>query len=104
VVFPWVWRTILSEAAATAAATHPVVAVWKPPTGWSPPTEHGHIALILPGGVADSGWGVKVPRAAQMSIDHPNDAFIGCRVCSTYEPMALSERQHPRDQQTGRDC
>jgi len=76
------------EAAATAAAGHPVVAVWKAPQGSN---EHGHVALILPGGVVPSGWGVNVPRAAQLSIDHPNDAFIGCRVSSAFAAPKKTE-------------
>ena len=96
------WRVVGSavdqkandEAAAMAASGHPVVAVWKAPPG----TKHGHVAIILPGGVVPSAWGVRVPRAAQMSLDHPNDAFIGCRVSSAFgEPKKSDVKYYSRD-------
>jgi len=72
-------QTANREAAATAAANHPVIAAYKS-NG-----PHGHVALILPGGTkASSSWGVEVPRSASMTIDTPNNAYIGCRVSNAF--------------------
>ena len=60
----------LMQAEALASQGHAVVAL-KP----------GHIALVLPGGLALSpGWGVKVPMAAQLRIRNVESAFVGCRL------------------------
>ncbi len=51
----------------------------------------GHIALILPGGLASSSdWKLNVPRAAQLSLNNIDHAFVGCRLSRSWSGSAAS--------------
>jgi hypothetical protein len=54
----------------------------------------GHVALILPGGLAKSGgWNLKVPRAAQLRINDIGSAFVGCRLSYSWPPDKIAQVQ-----------
>jgi hypothetical protein len=69
----------LTSAEAAAAGGKAVIAV-----------NNGHIALILPGGLISSGWNLNVPRAAQLSIDHLQYAFVGCKLSLSFKKDVIA--------------
>jgi hypothetical protein len=61
------------------AAGNPVIAAWQS----SGPT--GHVALIIPGGLAfSSSWGVNVLRSASILLNDIDAAYIGCRLSNAF--------------------
>lgn len=53
----------------------PVVAAWFNKLG------HGHVSLVIPGGLQPSGgWGLDVPNSANMQLNSINSSYIGCRL------------------------
>ncbi|OSI74429.1 hypothetical protein BSZ21_05840 [Bradyrhizobium canariense] len=76
-------------AAMRAADGNPVVAAWQS----NGPT--GHVALIIPGGLAfSSSWGVNVPRSASISLNDIDAAYIGCRLSNAFGANKKSEVQY----------
>ena len=67
-------QAALTKAEQNAASGKAVIAV-----------KTGHVALLLPGGLIKSGWGPNVPRAAQLSIDHIDYAFVGCKLSLSFQ-------------------
>jgi len=65
----------LTLAGSKAELGNAVIAAWANDAG------HGHVSLIMPGGLAHSGgWGLDVPNSANMSVDDISRAYIGCRL------------------------
>jgi hypothetical protein len=52
----------------------------------------GHVAVILPGGLASSSdWKLNVPRAAQLKINDFDHAFVGCRLSRSWKSGDAAE-------------
>ena len=69
---------LAADAAKNGQAT---IALWNPTGGV------GHVALVLPGLLRDSGpWGIPVVRSAQTSLNSIGDAFVGCRISAGFGP------------------
>jgi hypothetical protein len=67
------------SAAIRAGAGNPVIAAWQS----SGPT--GHVALVIPGGLAySSSWALNVPRSASISLNDIDAAYIGCRLSNAF--------------------
>jgi hypothetical protein len=91
------WKTIGSgdqqeandTAAMRATAGNPVIAAWQS----NGPT--GHVALIIPGGLAfSSTWGVNVPRSASISLNDIDAAYIGCRLSNAFGSSKKNDVQY----------
>jgi hypothetical protein len=66
--------------AADSAASRPVVAVWRNPDL----KKHGHVALIGPGPLQISGWGLMVPNSAGFSMDNATARYIGNKLSCAF--------------------
>lgn len=70
-------QEVLADAAQGAANGQPVIAVIKG-------NPHGHVALVLPGPLTQSGnWGLKVPNSASFFLDENKTvkkAYVGCKL------------------------
>lgn len=66
--------------AADSAVSRPVVAVWRNPDL----TKHGHVALIGPGPLQMSGWGLMVPNSAGFSMDNATARYIGDKLSDSF--------------------
>ena len=76
-------------AAIKTTTGNPVIAVW-PSSG-----PNGHVALILPGGLANSpSWNLNVPRSASVSLDDINMAYIGCRLSNAFGADKIGQVQY----------
>jgi hypothetical protein len=69
------------EAKRQADLNHPVVAVWRDPTG---PT--GHIALVGPGPMTTTGSLGPAPVSASFFQGHPNKNYIGKPLSCAFQP------------------
>lgn len=68
---------------------NPVIAAWRS----GGPT--GHVALIIPGGLAySSSWALNVPRSASISLDNIDLAYIGCRLSNAFGADKKGEVQY----------
>lgn len=67
-------------AQAAANQAYPVIAVMKA-------SPHGHIALIIPGTVSNSGtWGMNVANSASFFIGQPDKSYISGPISKAFQP------------------
>ncbi len=53
---------------------------------WSSDENHGHVNILLPGGLSKSStWGLDVPNSANMSLDDINKSYVGCRLSWAFD-------------------
>lgn len=75
-------------AAVKTTSGNPVIAALKA-------DPDGHVALIIPGGLAfSSKWNLNVPRSASISLDNINLAYIGCRLSHAFGPDKIGQVQY----------
>src|SRR5262249_46724519 len=76
-------QDVLDDAKAKADANALVVAVWRNPD----PSKPGHIVLIGPGPLTQSGsWASKVPVSAQFRQGDPDGAYLGKPLSCAFKP------------------
>lgn len=67
-------------AQALANKAYPVVAVLKG-------AEHGHIALVIPGDLGQSGsWGFSVVNSASFRLNEPGKAYVNGKISLAFSP------------------
>lgn len=72
-------QSALNNAQGYANLKKAVVAVYKAKVG------HGHIALVLPGNLVDSGkWAVKVPNSASFFLNKPAKSYINQKLSMAF--------------------